>query len=140
MATLVADIIDAIEAIDGYTAGLTREQFLGDRLRLDAVIKNLTVIGEAAGRMPASIVDASPQILWARMRAMRNVVVHEYFGIDHDLLWGTVTDDLKPLRLRAAAAAGVSRARRGAPSPRVPEAGPPVDVWSGGLTSGAHRA
>jgi uncharacterized protein with HEPN domain len=93
----VADIIDAIQAIDGYTAGLTREQFLGDRLRLDAVIKNLTVIGEAAGRVPASVVDASPQIPWARMRAMRNVVVHEYFGIDDDLLWGTVTDDLKPL-------------------------------------------
>jgi len=57
-------------------------------LRLDAVIKNLTVIGEAAGRVPASVVAASPQIPWARMRAMRNVVVHEYFGID---------DDLKPL-------------------------------------------
>jgi hypothetical protein len=64
----VADIIDAIEAIDAYTAGLTREQFLGDRLRLDAVIKNLTAIGEAAGRVPAFVVDASPQIPWPRMR------------------------------------------------------------------------
>jgi uncharacterized protein with HEPN domain len=93
----VADIVDAIEAIDGYTAGLTREQFLGDRLRLDAVIKNLTVIGEAAGRVPASVMDANPQIPWPRMRAMRNVVVHEYFGIDDDVLWGTLTDDLEPL-------------------------------------------
>ena len=43
----VADIMDAIAAIDGYTAGLTSEEFFGDRLRLDAVIKNLAVIGEA---------------------------------------------------------------------------------------------
>jgi Uncharacterized conserved protein len=93
----VADIVDAIGAIEGYTAGLTQEQFFDDRLRLDAVIKNLTVIGEAAGRVPASVMEASPEIPWSRMRAMRNVVVHEYFGIDQDVMWGTVTDDLKPL-------------------------------------------
>jgi uncharacterized protein with HEPN domain len=93
----VADIVDAITAIDSYTAGLTREQLFGDRLRLDAVIKNLTVIGEAAGRVPADITETSPQIPWSRMRSMRNVVAHEYFGIDHEVLWGTVTDDLKPL-------------------------------------------
>ncbi len=93
----VADIVDAISAIGDYTAGLTREQFFADRLRLDAVIKNLTVIGEAAGRVPADISDANPQIPWSRMRGMRNVVVHEYFGIDEEVLWGTITDDLKPL-------------------------------------------
>jgi uncharacterized protein with HEPN domain len=72
----VTDIVDAITAIDSYTAGLTREQFFGDRLRLDAVIKNLTVIGEAAGRVPAAITEASPQIPWSRMRGMRNIMVH----------------------------------------------------------------
>jgi uncharacterized protein with HEPN domain len=93
----VADILDAIAAIDDYTAGLTPEEFFGDRLRLDAVIKNLAVIGEAAGRVPADLTETNPQIPWSRMRGMRNVVVHEYFGIDNDVLWGTVTDDLKPL-------------------------------------------
>ncbi len=93
----VADIVDAVVAIDDYTAGLTREEFFGDRLRLDAVIKNLAVIGEAAGRVPADVAETSPQIPWAKMRGMRNVVVHEYFGIDHEVLWGTITDDLKPL-------------------------------------------
>ena len=58
------------------------------------MIKNLTVIGEAAGRVPAPVMEASPQIPWPRMRAMRNVVVHEYFGLDEDVLWGTITDDL----------------------------------------------
>jgi uncharacterized protein with HEPN domain len=94
---LAGDAVDAIEAIGRYTAELRKEQFFADRLRLDAVIKNLAVIGEAARRMPAAIVEANPQIPWSRMRAMRNVVVHEYFGIDQDVLWGTITDDLGPL-------------------------------------------
>jgi uncharacterized protein with HEPN domain len=93
----VADIVDAIEAIEGYSSGLTQEQFFGDRLRLDAVMKNLTVVGEAAGRVPNEVVDANPQIPWPKMRAMRNVIVHEYFGIDEEVLWGTIADDLKPL-------------------------------------------
>ena len=93
----VADIVDALQAIDSYTAGLTREQFCGDRLRVDAVIKNLTVIGEAAGRVPADVTEANARLPWSRMRAMRNVVVHEYFGIDEEVLWGTIGDDLKPL-------------------------------------------
>ncbi len=75
----VADIVDAIQAIGGYTSGLAKAQLFDDRMRLDAVI------------------EANPQIPWSRMRAMRNVVVHEYFGVDQDVLWGTVTDDLQPL-------------------------------------------
>lgn len=94
---LIADIVDAIQAIDAYTTDLTQEQFAADRMRLDAVIKNLTVVGEAAGRVPVSVVGAHPEIPWSRMRAMRNVVVHEYFGIDEEALWGTATGDLKPL-------------------------------------------
>ena len=93
----VADIVDALQAIDSYTAGLTREQFCGDRLRVDAVIKNLTVIGEAAGRVPADVTEANARIPWSRMRAMRNVVVHEYFGVDARILWETVKGDLPPL-------------------------------------------
>ena len=64
----VADIVDAIAAIDVYTAGLTREQLFADRLRLDAVIKNLTVIGEAAGRVPADVTGANPQIRGTALR------------------------------------------------------------------------
>lgn len=93
----VADIIDAIEAIQGYTAGLTQQEFLRDRLRVDASLKNLIVIGEAAARMPESEMDAHAEIPWSLMRAMRNVVVHEYFGVDTEDVWVTLTQDLPPL-------------------------------------------
>lgn len=92
-----ADIIDAIEAIDGFVSGLTETQFLADRLRVDAALKNLAVIGEAAARMPESVTAAHPEIPWSLMRAMRNVIVHEYFGVDSHDLWVTVTGDLQPL-------------------------------------------
>jgi len=92
----VANIADATAAIEGLIAGPTPDQSSDDRLRVDAVVTNLTVLGKAAGRVPSSVVAADPQIPWPRMRAMRTVLVAEYFGLDHDVRWGTVTDDLKP--------------------------------------------
>jgi uncharacterized protein with HEPN domain len=93
----VADIIDAIETIDGFVSGLSEVELLGDRLRVDAVLKNLVVIGEAAGRMPDSVTQAHPEIPWSLMRAMRNVIIHEYFGVDQHDVWVTITGDLEPL-------------------------------------------
>lgn len=61
------------------------------------MVRNLIVIGEAASHVPAEVVAANPQIPWARMRGMRNLAVHEYFGIDVNVLWDTVTVNLPAL-------------------------------------------
>ena len=58
------------------------------------MVRNLIIIGEAAGHVPDDVVTANPQIPWARMRGMRNLAVHEYFGVDADVLWDTVTGNL----------------------------------------------
>jgi uncharacterized protein with HEPN domain len=93
----VQDILDAISAIQAYTAGMDYAAFAQDRRTVDAVLRNITVIGEAANRIPGEIQADSPEIPWADMRDTRNVVVHEYFGVNRQILWDTTQTDLPPL-------------------------------------------
>ena len=93
----IDDILAAVDAILQYTGGMDRTTFAGDRRTVDAVVRNLIVIGEAAAHVPDDVVAAHPQIPWTRMRGMRNLAVHEYFGLDPDILWGTVTGNLPGL-------------------------------------------
>jgi uncharacterized protein with HEPN domain len=98
----IHDMIAAVEKVLGYTAGMDKAAFAADERTIDAVVRNLIVIGEAAGHVPDDVVSASPHIPWARMRGMRNLAVHEYFGVDVGVLWDTVTVNLPALlpRLR----------------------------------------
>ncbi|MHB8782778.1 MAG: HepT-like ribonuclease domain-containing protein [Desulfobacteria bacterium] len=93
----VQDILDAIAAIRAYTETMEFSHFVADRRTVDAVIRNLTVIGEAAARVPDEICSITPDIPWEDMRAMRNFVVHEYFGVNDTILWDTVRRDLPDL-------------------------------------------
>jgi uncharacterized protein with HEPN domain len=90
----IDDIVAAIDAILQYTAGMDRAGFAADRRTVDAVVRNLIIIGEAAGHVPDDVVAANTQIPWGRMRGLRNLAVHEYFGVDTDVLWDTVTGNL----------------------------------------------
>ena len=90
----IADTLDAAETAIGLTAELSRHAFLDDRTLTDAAIKNITVIGEAATHVPDEVAERWPEIPWRDMRAMRDFIVHEYFGVNPDVLWGTVTEDL----------------------------------------------
>jgi uncharacterized protein with HEPN domain len=94
----VKDILDSIHKIETYIAGLTYEQFETDSLRIDAVIRNLEIMGEAAGHIPLEIQGKYPDLAWFEMRGMRNVVMHEYFGVSLAIIWKTVTQDLTLLK------------------------------------------
>jgi len=76
---------------------MTWETFSTDQKTLDAVIRNIKVIGEAARHIPDDIVAQYPDIPWDEMRGMRNVLIHEYFLISVPILWQTVTRNLSPL-------------------------------------------
>jgi uncharacterized protein with HEPN domain len=91
------DILEAIERIRCYTEGVSFEQFAADGKTVDAVIRNLTVIGEASRHIPDDVQASAPQVPWADMRGIRNVVIHEYFGVSLPILWATVQQDLPPL-------------------------------------------
>ncbi len=91
------DMIEAIEAVEAIVEGLDEANFLEDRRSRDAVLWNLTVLGEAVRGVPADLQDAHPEVPWARMRGLRNLLVHEYFGIDDRNVWATATRNVLPL-------------------------------------------
>ncbi len=93
----VRDILAAVRAIARYTDGMTFDQFVGDARTMDAVVRNLMTMGESIRWIPEPILDAHPNVPWRTLRGMRNVVVHEYFGVDPGILWETVRGDLPPL-------------------------------------------
>ena len=93
----VEDILEAIERISRYTAGMNEAAFVRDEKTVDAVIRNLTVIGEAARFIGAEVEAEHTHIPWANMRGFRNIVVHEYFGVSTAIVWQTVQANLPPL-------------------------------------------
>lgn len=93
----VADIVDSIEKILSYTAGMSFEQFRKDSKTIDAVIRNFTIIGEAARHIPDEIVQSHLEIPWREMADLRNIIVHEYFGVNEKIIWETIQTDLPGL-------------------------------------------
>lgn len=93
----IEDILAAIERIQRYTDGMDLSSFSRDDRTVDAVVWNITVIGEAAGAVPEDVRRKHPKLPWDEMRGIRNVIVHEYFGVSLPILWQTVTADLPPL-------------------------------------------
>ena len=84
---LIDDMLDSSEQILKYTNSMTFEQFLSDRMVMDAVIRNFEIIGEAANKLSDDFKDTNPQIDWHRIRGFRNRIVHDYSGIDYSLVW-----------------------------------------------------
>jgi uncharacterized protein with HEPN domain len=94
----VEDILEAITRIETYTRGMTDAAFVADSKTIDAVVRNLEIIGEASCHIDDEVLHAAPGIPWDKMRGLRNVVAHEYFGVDVGIIWQTVRNDLPPLR------------------------------------------
>lgn len=94
----LSHIAEAIEAIENYTAGVSKEDFLSNSMMFNATLRQLEVIGEAANRISDSFQMANPQIPWVRLTGLRNVVIHEYFGIDDLMIWNIVTVNIPELK------------------------------------------
>lgn len=92
------DMLDAIDRILQYVRGITYEQFLADRKTQDAVARNIEIIGEAAGSLSEQTRQMHTDIEWGKIIGMRNVLIHAYFGILPEIVWGVVTDDLPELQ------------------------------------------
>jgi len=91
------DILQAITRIREYTAGLSLTAFPGDAKTLDAVVRNLEVIGEAAKTVPEAIRLQHPEVEWTKIVGLRNILIHQYFGVDAELIWDIIRNKLPAL-------------------------------------------
>jgi uncharacterized protein with HEPN domain len=91
------DIQMSCEKIIRYTKGLTVERFLADDKTFDAVVRNLTIIGEAVKHIPQAVRARHPQVEWSEIAGFRDIAVHEYFGIDEDILWDIIQNEVPSL-------------------------------------------
>lgn len=94
---LLEDMLEAARKIRKYCSGLDYDGFISNDMTVDAVIRNFEIIGEAANRIDPDFRLQHVEIEWNRIRGFRNRIVHDYFGIDHQIVWAIIEDDLDDL-------------------------------------------
>ncbi|HHI00585.1 DUF86 domain-containing protein [Thermococcus aggregans] len=92
------DMLEAVERIEEYTKGYSFEDFINDRKTIDAVVRNLEILGEAARNIPEEIRKKYQEIPWKRIVGLRNVVIHQYFGVDLKVVWVIISSQLPQLK------------------------------------------
>ncbi|HHS98021.1 MAG TPA: DUF86 domain-containing protein [Chloroflexi bacterium] len=94
----IRDMLEAIEKVERYTGGLSLETFRANDMVIDAVVRNLEIIGEAARQIPEDLRDRYPGVEWRRVVGFRNIVIHAYFDVDVDIVWVIATQRLDALK------------------------------------------
>jgi len=92
------DILESAKNIQNYVGELSYQELIVDRMRLDAIVRNFEIIGEASSKIPREIRDKYPFIEWRKIADFRNVLAHEYFGIDYEIMWQIIKEKLPNLR------------------------------------------
>ena len=87
---LLDDMLQSALKIKRYTQDIDYDSFVKDEKTIDAVVRNFEIIGEAANRMDPDFRDSNPEIEWKRIRGFRNRIVHDYFGIDYEIVWSII--------------------------------------------------
>jgi len=97
---LIADMLAAVRKIERFTSGMDQDQFRHDEKTVDAVVRNLEVLGEAARRVPEDFASRYSEVPWRQIAGLRNRIVHDYFGLDLEIIWQVIRHDLRQLQAK----------------------------------------
>jgi uncharacterized protein with HEPN domain len=93
----LTDILESGRAINEFVEGMSFETFNNDRKTSSAVIREFEIIGEAVGKLPFEVKERHPDVEWQDIKDFRNLLIHEYFGVDHEIVWKIIQNDLAAL-------------------------------------------
>ena len=88
------DMLTSMLRIEEYIGEMEFKEFKMNYMVVDAVVRNFEIIGEAAKNIPDQIKEKYPEIPWKKMYGLRNLISHEYFGVDYEMIWQIITEDL----------------------------------------------
>jgi len=94
---LLNDMLQSAINIQDWTSEISYHEFINDAKTIDAVVRNFEIIGEAANRIDDDTKLEHPEIDWRRLRGFRNRIVHDYFGIDYEIVWSIIKDNINDL-------------------------------------------
>jgi len=94
----VRHMLDAVARVERYVSGVEREAFLADEILQDAVVRQLEILGEAAGRISRPVCARHPEIPWPKVTGLRHRLIHYYFGVDFKLVWKVATAEIAELK------------------------------------------
>ncbi|MFB6158119.1 MAG: DUF86 domain-containing protein [Candidatus Nanohalobium sp.] len=96
--TLLEHVLEAIERIENYTENTSKEEFKQDVKTQDAVIRRLEIVGEAIKKLPEDFKEDNRESIWEGAAGMRDILIHQYFGVDLDIIWNTINQTLPELK------------------------------------------
>jgi len=94
----IKDILTCIEKVERYTSNVSFEEFCGNGMAIDAVIRNFEIIGEAVKKISEEIKKKYADVEWKEAAGFRDVLIHDYFGIDLEAVWDTIKNDIPSLK------------------------------------------
>jgi uncharacterized protein with HEPN domain len=94
----IEDILESIKSIEEYSKGMNKEKLESSRLRQNAIIREIEIIGEAVKNIPDSIKSKHKEIEWRKISGMRDIIIHGYFRVDLNAIWNVVEKDLPILK------------------------------------------